>query len=252
MNYANLPFNCVISPVIKVPTFVEQWRFIHCLKQIKMKSNSELQEDVQNAIRWEPSMHAAEIGVTAKGGIVTLSGTVNSYSKKINAENAAKKVEGVKAIAEDITINYGSSFKKNDTQIAESILNAWEYNWEVPEDKIKVKVEDGWVKLEGEVAWKYQEEATRDAIKNLSGVKGITNLITIKSESKDVLEKKEVENALKRNWSIKSKDVKVEVNDNKVKLTGLVHSLYQKEEAGRLAWNASGVNSVDNELAVIY
>lgn len=217
-----------------------------------MKNNSELQKDVQNAIRWEPSIQAAEIGVTAKDGVVTLSGTVDSYSKKINIERAVKDVIGVKAIAEDITIDYGISFKKNDTEIAQNILKACKDNSEVPEDKIKIRVEDGWVKLEGEVAWKYQEEATKDAIKNLTGVKGITNLIEVKTESKDKLEKKDVENALTRNWSINAKDVKVEVENNTVKLKGLVHSLYQKEEAGRLAWNAPGVSAVDNELAVIY
>lgn len=216
------------------------------------KNNAELQTDVQNAISWEPSMHTAEIGVTAKDGVITLSGTVDSYSKKINAENAAKRVYGVKAVAEDIIVDYGHPFKKNDTEIATDILNAWKYNWEVPEDRIKVKVEDGWVKLEGDVSWKFQEEATKDAIKNLSGVKGITNFIKVKSESTDVLEQDKVEHALKRHWAINSKDVKVEVKSNTVKLTGLVHSLYQKEEAARLAWNAPGVTAVENELAVIY
>jgi osmotically-inducible protein OsmY len=217
-----------------------------------MKSNSELQQDVQNAINWEPFIHTAEIGVTAKDGVVTLSGSVNSYSKKINAENAAKKVEGVKAIAEDITIDYGDSFKKNDTEIAQEILTAWKYDLSVPNDKIKVRVEDGWVKIEGELAWKYQESASKNAIENLQGIKGITSLIHVKSESSDFLEKKEVENALKRNWSINSVNVKVEVDHNKVKLSGLVDSIYQKEEAGRLAWSAAGVNSVENKLAVFY
>lgn len=216
-----------------------------------MKNNSELQQDVQNAINWEPTIHAEEIGVTAKDGIVTLSGIVDSYSKKINAERAAKNVVGVKAVAENITINYGKSFKKNDTDIATDIVNALHHDWEVPETKIKVKVENGWVKLEGEVPWKYQEEASFNAIKNLAGVKGVSNLITIKSVSNDTLEKKDVEAALKRNWSINSNNIQVEVNQNKVKLTGLVHSLYQKEEAGRLAWNAPGVWSVENDLAVI-
>lgn len=216
-----------------------------------MISNLELQKNVQNAIRWEPSMHAAEIGVTAKDGVVTLSGSVNSYSKKLEAENAAKKVKGVKAIAEDITIDYGNSFKKNDTEIAQDIIDTWEHNWEVPQDKIKVKVEDGWVKLEGDVSWKFQEEASHDAIKNLSGVKGVVNLIKVKSKLDDITEKVDVENALERNWSINAKDVKVEAKQNKVKLKGTVHSLYQKDEAGRLAWNAPGVRFVDNELAVI-
>lgn len=115
-----------------------------------------------------------------------------------------------------------------------------------------MRVEDGWVKLEGEVDWKFQEEASKDAIKNLYGVKGVTNLIRIKSSNNSLIEKHEVESALLRNWSINSKDVKVDVKNNNVKLTGLVRSLYQKEEAGRLAWNAPGVCSVENELAVIY
>lgn len=217
-----------------------------------MKNNAELQTDVQNAIRWEPSMQAAEIGVTAKDGVVTLSGTVDSYSKKINAENAAKNVIGVKAIAENITVDYGTSFKKNDTQIATDVLNAWKHSWEVPDDKIKVKVDNGWVNLEGEVAWNYQKEASKNAINNLTGVKGVTNLISVKSESKNNIEKLAVENALKRSWAIKEHDVKVDVDHNKVKLTGLVHSMYQKEEAGRLAWNAPGVCAVENDLAVVY
>ncbi|AWV96779.1 BON domain-containing protein [Arcticibacterium luteifluviistationis] len=216
-----------------------------------MRNDLELQRDVQNAIKWEPSMNAAEIGVTAKDGLITLSGKVDSYSKKINAENAVKKVKGVKAIVEEMTIDYGYSFKKDDSDIANDILIAWKANWEVPQDKIKVKVEDGWVEIDGEVAWKFQEEASKDCIKNLSGVNGVTNLIKVKSESKDILEKKELENSLNRNWSIDAKDIKIDVNLNKVKLTGLVHSLYQKDEAGRLAWNTPGVSSVDNELAVI-
>lgn len=216
-----------------------------------MKNNEQLQQDVENAIKWEPSMRAAEIGVTAKEGVITLSGTVDSYSKKLNAERAAKKVKGVKAIAEDITVDYGFSDKKNDTEIAKDILKAWKYNWNVPTDKIQVKVEDGWANLTGEVGWKYQQDASKNTIKNLAGLKGVSNRITIKSESKDTVEQKAVENALERNWSINSKDVKVEVNKNKVKLTGLVHSLYQKEEAGRLAWNAPGVWAVENDLAVI-
>lgn len=216
-----------------------------------MKSNQELQSDVQSAINWEPNMHSAEIGVTVNDGVVTLSGSVDSYSKKIHAENAAKNVVGVKAIAEDIVIDYGNSIIKSDTEIANEVLEAWKGNRNVPNDKIKVKVENGWVNLEGEVAWNYQKEASKNVINDLSGVKGVSNLIAVKSESKDVLEKVAVEEALKRNWSINAQDIKVGVKNNNVKLTGLVTSIYQKEEAARLAWNAPGVWSVDNELAVI-
>lgn len=226
---------------------------IHALpNSLNMKTNLEVQRDVQNAIMWEPDMNAAEIGVTAHDGIVTLSGIVDSYSKKINAENAAKKVYGVKAVAEDIEVRWGSSFTKNDTDIAQDILQIWKSNWSVPENKIKVKVEDGWVKLEGDVEWKYEERVSANAIKNLKGIRGVTNLIKVKSESKDNLEKEAVESALKRNWSINSKDIKVEVNRNNVKLKGTVHSIYQKDEADRLAWNTPGVWAVENDLAVIY
>jgi osmotically-inducible protein OsmY len=216
-----------------------------------MKNNSKLQEDVQNALKWEPFLNAAEIGVTVKDGVVTLSGTVDSYSKKISAERATKNVVGVKAIAEDISIQYAGLEQKNDTEIATEIVNSWKNNWQIPSEKINVKVEDGWVKLDGTVAWNYQKEASARSINHLSGVKGVTNLITIRSESKDSIEERAVQNALERNWTIDAKNVKVEVNQNKVRLSGMVHSLYQKDEAERLAWNAPGVCSVENDLAVI-
>lgn len=217
-----------------------------------MKTNAELQKDVQDAIKWEPLLHAAEIGVTAKDGVVTLSGVVDSYPKKEEAERAAKNVTGVKAVAETIKVNYGSSFKKNDTEVANEVLNAWKWNWEVPNDKIKVKVENGWVTLEGELGWNYQKDAAKKAVANLTGVVGVSNNITIKSETKDAIERTAVENAISRSWTINNRDVKVNVTGNNVKLTGSVNSLYQKDEAGRLAWNAPGVWSVDNELVVDY
>lgn len=216
-----------------------------------MKNNADLQADVQNAIKWEPLLHAAQIGVTAKDGVVSLTGIVDSYAKKMEAESAAKKVSGVKALVENIEVKFSGSWNKSDSEIAHDVVNGLNTNWSIPKDKIGVKVENGWVNLDGEVAWNYQKQASYDAVKNLFGVKGVSNLIKVKSDNKDVLEKKSVENALARNWSINANDVKVEVKNNNVKLTGLVHSLYQKEEATRLAWNARGVCAVDNELAVI-
>lgn len=216
----------------------------------KMKTNSDLQKDVQNAINWESNINATKIGVTAKDGIITLSGTVDSYSKKLHVERVVKNVAGVKAVVEDITIDLGGFLYKTDTNLANDILKAWSYDIEVPDDKIKVTVENGWVKLEGEVPWKYQAEASKNTIKNLLGVKGVTNLITVKSESQDSLEQKDVVRALDRNWAINAKDITVKVNKNRVELSGLVHSLYQKEEAERLAWNTPGVWSVKNNLAV--
>lgn len=217
-----------------------------------MKTNETLQADVQNAIKWEPLLNAAEIGVTAKDGVITLSGMVDSYAKKVEAENAAKSVGGVKAVAETIEINYGTSFKKNDTEIAGEILNAWKWNWEVPSEKISVKVESGWVTLEGELEWNYQKEAAKNAINHLTGVKGVTNRIVIKSEIKDAIEKTAIEHSLARSWAIDDENVSVHVAGDRVKLTGTVDSIFEKEEVARLAWNAPGVRSVDNELVVDY
>jgi osmotically-inducible protein OsmY len=219
---------------------------------MNMKNNSQLQQDVQNAIKWEPSINSSEIGVAVKDGVVTLSGTVDSYSKKLAAERATKNVIGVRAVAEDITINYGNLFIKDDTQVATEVLRAWKNDWEVPDSQIKARVENGWVNLEGEVSWMFQKDAAKNAIVNLIGVKGVNNGITLKSTSKDTIEKEAITRALDRNWSINGHDIKVAVNQNNVKLTGKVHSIYQMEEAGRLAWNTPGVNHVENDLVVLY
>jgi VCBS repeat-containing protein len=217
-----------------------------------MKTNENLQTDVQNAIKWEPLLNAAEIGVTAKNGVITLTGTVDSYAKKLEAEEAAKNVGGVKAVVEKIEINFGGTWRKDDNEIATEVVNALRTNWDVPKDKVHVKVEQGWVSLTGDVQWAYQKEATKNAVKNLAGVKGVTNSITIKPEAKDAIEKQAIEQALLRNWSINDEDIQVKVVGNRVTLTGIVDSVYQRNEAGRLAWNAPGVWSVDNELVIEY
>lgn len=215
-----------------------------------MKSNEDLQRDVQNAIKWEPLLHAAEIGVTAIDGIVTLTGTVDSYAKKSEAEEAAKKVSGLKALVEKIEIKFSSTWKKDDAEIASEILNALKWDWEIPSDNIIVKVENGWVRLDGEVQWNYQREAAKKAAKQLSGVLGVTNDIKLSAETHDAIEKKDIQDALTRNWAISEQNIEVKVLGNKVTLNGTVDSFYQRDEAGRIAWNAPGVISVDNELIV--
>lgn len=216
-----------------------------------MKTNEELQKDVQDAIKFEPFLHAAEIGVTAKEGIVTLTGVVDGYYKKTEAENAAKNVAGVKAVVENITIKY-NNFSKNDNDIAVEVVNALKASWSIPNDKVKVKVENGWVTLDGELPWNYQRNDAKNAVNYLTGVTGITNNIKIKSEVNDAIEKKDVENALARHWSINAKDINVKASGTKITLTGNVTSLYQKEEAERVAWNTPGVWSVENKLEVEY
>lgn len=217
-----------------------------------MKNNAELQTDVQNAIKWEPLLHAAEIGVTVKDGVVSLTGIVDSYGKKIEAENAAKKVIGVKALVENIEVKFPSDFTKSDTEVANEVLTALKSNMSVPDNKVQVKVEKGWVSLEGELPWDFQREAAKNAVHFLTGVRGVSNKIKIKSETRDAIEKKDVEDAIGRSWSIDDSDIKVNVSGNTVTLSGTVGSWYEKEEAGRIAWKTPGIWHVKNDLSVDY
>ncbi len=215
-----------------------------------MKTNEILKRNVLEAIQWEPLLHAAEIGVIVNDGIVTLTGTVDSYAKKLEAENAAKKVAGVKAIVEEIKIDYGHYAFTTDEEIAKEVIDAFESSYTIPEDKLKIKVEKGWVTIFGDVNWYYQKEAARNAILNLKGVRGATNNIEIIPDAKDEIEKKDIEKALRRNWAINYDDIDIVVEGNKVTLLGVVDSYYEKDEAERIAYNAPGVWSVNNELVV--
>ena len=195
------------------------------------------------------SPHLAH-GVTAKDGVVSLTGTVDSYVKKMEAEKATKKVIGVKALVENIEVKFPNSWSKTDTEVANEVLTALKANYSVPDDKVTVKVEKGWVTLEGELSWDYQREAAKGAVSYLTGVKGVTNYIKIKSETHDTIEQKDVEKAIGRSRSVDDSDIKVSVSGPNVTLRGTVHSWYQKEEAGRIAWNTPGIWNVKNELTV--
>lgn len=217
-----------------------------------MKTNAELQRDVQNAIKWEPSLHAAEIGVTVKDGIVSLTGVVDSYGKKTEAEHATKRVIGVKAVVEKIEVKFPSSWQKTDEQIANEVVIALDANWSVPKNKVTIQVEDGWVTLEGQVHWNFQREGVKTALHYLTGVKGINNNVTIKLESHDDLEQRDVEVAISRSSSVDDRNIHVSVSGTTVTLTGHVNSWHQKDEAGRLAWNTPGIWHLNNELEVDY
>jgi len=217
-----------------------------------MKTNEELQKDVQDAIKWERLLNAAEVGVTVKDGVVTLTGTVDTFAKKEEAEKATKKVVGVKAVIEEIQVKSFNESKKSDVEIATDVLKALNASWQIPKDKIQVKVENGWVTLFGELDWHFQKEAAKALLSNVSGIKWVTNSILIKSEIIAKVEKEDVENALRRNWALENKNIEVSVSENKVTLHGTVHSWVQKDEAARIAWNAPGIVDVDNQLKVDY
>ncbi len=170
----------------------------------------------------------------------------------MEAECATKKVIGVKALVEKIEVKFPSSWAKTNAEIANEVLAALKANHSLPKNNVLVKVEDGWVTLEGELPWNYQRETVKNAVNYLMGVKGVTNNIKIKSESHDTIEKKMVEAAIARNWSVDDNDIKVTVSNTTVTLSGTVNSWYPKEEAERIAWNTPGIAHVKNELTVDY
>jgi osmotically-inducible protein OsmY len=221
------------------------------IKISQMKTNEDLQKDVQEAIKWEPLLDAAEIGVTAKDGIITLTGTVDNYTKKSEAEDAAKTVAGVCAVVEKIQVRTGNvNGLLDDADIAREIINSLRWNKEVPDDKVQIKVENGWVTLSGEMEWNYQKNSAKKSAGLQAGVSGVTNNITIKSELHDAIEKQDIKSALLRNWTIDDEHIEVTVIANNVTLNGKVNSFYEKDEAERIAWNALGVSTVINELEI--
>lgn len=217
-----------------------------------MKHNETLKNEVLEAIRLEPLLYTAQIEVSANEGIITLSGTVDSYVKKRAAEHVAGKVPGVHAVAEKIKVKFGANENKTDEALASEILKALQFSPDIIKDSISVLVEDGWVTLEGKVKWTAQKEEAERAIHHLSGVRMITNNISIRSEREDDVEKAAIENALLRNWAIDDQEIEVSVLGNQVTLIGKVHSLYQRNTAERIAWNAPGVCNVHNKLTIEY
>lgn len=217
-----------------------------------MKTDARIKEDVLDELAWQPNIDETQIGVIVENGVVTLSGVVDTYTKKMAAEKAVKSVEGVKAVALDIEVKYGSAYRKTDKEIAKAAVNALKWNSSVPEEDIEVKVEDGWVYLSGEVEWSYQKNAAKKAIENLIGVRSVMNNILIKTKIKPSEVKNRISEAFRRSADIDSKNIRVEVDGHRITLKGTVHSLKEKEDAEDAAFNAPGVIEVKNELKIEY
>jgi osmotically-inducible protein OsmY len=221
-----------------------------------VKTDTELQRDVMTELKWEPTIHAAEIGVSVKDGVVTLNGVVDSYSKKWAIVRAVRRVSGVKVVAEEmIRVSPPDSYKRTDEDMAQSATNVLNWNSWVPPDRVKVRVQDGWITLSGNVDWYYQKQRAEEAVRHLIGVVGVTNSITIKPPVPTVKTsevKNGIEDALKRNARLlrAADKIRVEVSGSKVILRGSVGSWADYEEAEYAAYCAPGVSQVENNLEV--
>jgi len=218
-----------------------------------MRTNEELRADVMEEISWNPELKsiASQIGVASKNGVITLTGAVDSYRKKISAEQAAQKVSGVKVVASDIEVKVEGLGKKTDTDLAEAVKNALRWNSAVEEDQVEVKVDNGWIYLTGKVDWQFQKDSAQRSVECLMGVAGVINSITLKVRNIDPKDiKVKISEAFHRSATIDSSAVQVETTDHKVTLHGKVRSWAEKKEAENIAWLSPGVQVVDNKIEI--
>lgn len=213
--------------------------------------DKDLKQHVENALEWEPSVDAKDIGVSADQGVVTLRGTVASYWQKMAAERVVLQVYGVKAVANDLTVHVANAYQRTDTEIAQAAVSALEWHTVVPDDRVTVTVKDGWLALAGTLDWQYQKDAAARAVRELTGVKGITNDIRVKPTVKTTDVSDKIEAAFRRSAEIDARRVNVTAQDGKVILSGNVRSWAERREAERAAWAAPGVTQVDDRLAVM-
>ena len=217
---------------------------------ISIHTDEAIQTDVLEELKWDTRVQPNEIGVMVKDGVVTLTGWVNSYLKKMAAEEAAHRVRGVKAVANDIEVRLPGSAERTDADLAKAVLNALRWDAAIPAGKVDVTVSQGWVTLKGEVEFGFQKSDAERAVRRLSGVKGVINLITVKPRLSPSDLKQQIERALIRNAETDARQITVEVQGSKVILRGTVRSYAEKQAAEDTAWSAPGVSEVDNRIVI--
>ncbi|NVO05156.1 MAG: BON domain-containing protein [Rhodoferax sp.] len=213
-----------------------------------MKTDTQLQQDVMAELAWEPAVHAAEIGVQAKDGVVTLSGQVSSYQEKYDAEHAALRVTGVQALAVEMDVKLSALGKRDDADIARSVETALEWMDAPTRTDVKVAVEKGWLTLSGVVDWQYQRQAAANGVRHLVGVTGVSNQIGIRQGVTKVEVQQEIEAALARRSKVDASHIRVAVQGNTVTLTGAVNSWSERDAAREAAWGAAGVMHVNDAM----
>ena len=215
-----------------------------------MRIDADIRRDVESELQWDPSLDDRRIGVSVNNGVVTLTGDVPHFSGRWSAEECAKRVCGVRAIANDVEIKIPESGARSDTDIAEAAANALRWNVSLSDTEIKPVVKNGWVSLSGKVRWGYQRIAAESAMRNLMGVKDVSNEITVKSTVKASDVKQKIEDAFKRHAVLDAKDIQVVIHNAIVTLNGHVHTWQEREDAILAAWAAPGVNTVENHLSI--
>ena len=215
-----------------------------------MKSDSQLKQDVSTELDWDPSINASQVGVAVKDGVVTLSGHLDTYAEKHAVERAAQRVHGVKAIAVELDVKLAPSHQRSDSEIAAAAESALKWHSLVPAERLQVKVEKGWVTLNGEVDWEYQRRSAEKAIRPLTGVIGLSNAVTLRPSTSPANVANRIRDALTRHAEHEAKHIEVIVNGSVVTLRGKVDSWPERTAAYGAAWSAPGVMSVVNELTV--
>ena len=215
-----------------------------------MRSDREIERDVREELNWDPDLDAEDIAISVKDGVVTLAGFTRSYSDRLEAEHAAKRVAGVHAVANDIEVRLPSIDQRPDPDIARDAIASLKAQLPLSHEKIKVVVKDGWLTLEGTVEWQYQKTTAENAVRKVKGVKGVTNVISLKPKVEPTDIQRRIQEAFKRNAEVDANRIAVETHGSEVILKGTVRSWIEREEAERVAWSAPGITRVDDQIVV--
>ena len=213
-------------------------------------TDMEVKRNIESALEWEPSVEAADIGISVDAGVVTLRGDVGSYAARAAAERVTLRVYGVKAVANELTVRLVPAFERNDTDLAQAAVAALAWNAMIPQNRVTVTVSNGWLTLKGTLDWQYQKDAAARALRDLVGVKGVANDIIVKTHVKPSDVKAKIEAAFTRSAELDARRVNVVAQDGKVVLTGNVRTWSERREAERAAWAAPGVTQVDDRLSI--